>query len=407
MRKPCPIPERLILPVVLLLALTARLAVVFLLNQNPLTFDSKVYLAMADGILGESPVASFPNGYPVLIAIFKAVLPHHLTIPGLLVLNVLLGTATTGLVYLIARWLTPCRIALAVGLITALYPHQIHYTRLIMTETLCTFLLALGIFLLLYPVYRTDAQSPQPPSSGEDNVLIMYFIGGAVLHFAAAVRPSVNLVFPIVLLVGLLFRQPKKRLALLIAGYILSVGLFFGLQKLDFIRPPSAPANNMLISIYSDSRFVEFRSFSAEEQKRAAQTYIAFARSNPAKFLSQRVISLWELWGFWSLPGNKSENNEPLVRLMVFLRFPLLLLAGMAVWKYRRQFSTWVLFAPTISITILHTASFSNHRFIVPAETFLFILAGQAITGFVMKRQTAPSNPSAIESVPTPQGASH
>lgn len=400
-------PDRLILPGLLLLALAARLAVVFLLNQNPLTFDSKVYLTMADGILGESPVASFPNGYPVLIAIFKAVLPHQQTITALLVLNVLLGTASTGLVYLIARWLTPCRVALAVGLITALYPHQIHYTRLVMTETLCTFLLALSIFLLLYPVYRTDARSSQLQSTGEDNALIMYFISGAVLQFAAAVRPSVNLVFPLILLAGLLLRQPKKRLGLLIAGYLLSVGFFFGLQKLDFIRPPSAPANNMLISIHSDSRYVEFRAFSAEEQKRAAQTYIGFARNNPGKFISQRAISLWELWGFWSLPGNKSENNDPLVRLMVLLRFPLLLLAMAGVWKYRAQFSTWALCAPAISITVLHIASFSNHRFIVPAEPFLFILVGQVVTGMMMKRSSVPVPSPVTETVSPPPGVSH
>ncbi len=383
------IQERLTLPALLLLALLARLIAVFVLRGDPLVFDSQVYLVMADRILDENPAASFPNGYPFLIAIFKAALPGSLEIPALLILNVLMGTATVGLTYMLARWLTTRPVALIVALVVAIYPHQVHYTRLIMTETLCTFLVTLAIFLLLYPTYGRK-QSVEGESAtrniADDNTLIFFFFAGAILHYAAAVRPSVNLVLPIILLAGFAMRQSKRLLAVMTAGYLLSFGFFFGLEKMGFIRSPIATANNMLISINSDSRFVDFHEYSPEERSRAAQTYLDFARTNPGTFLILRAISFWELWGIWSLPGTKTENATPLVRLVVFLRFFLFLASLVAVWRYRKEFSTWILIAPALSITLLHIASFSNHRFIVPSEPVLLVLAGRIIADIRAKR---------------------
>lgn len=102
--------------------------------------------------------------------------------------------------------------------------------------------------------------------------------------------------------------------------------------------------------------------------------YFNYAFTNPLQFITDRLNSLWEFWGF--LPSvNEGLRENLIVRLLIGIRFPLLLLA---IYSFRRSkednvviFSTIVIF----SITILHVVFYSITRYNFVVEPFLIFLA--------------------------------
>jgi 4-amino-4-deoxy-L-arabinose transferase-like glycosyltransferase len=90
------------------------------------------------------PTAFRPPLYPAMIAVlwFGEPAPVY----AVLVLQVILGTATVALVYLIAHRDFDRRVALVAAIGLALAPMTGHFTAVVLSETLFTFLLTLGVF---------------------------------------------------------------------------------------------------------------------------------------------------------------------------------------------------------------------------------------------------------------------
>jgi len=123
----------------------------------PLSGDALDYLAFAKNIafyhtftlnISDNTIfatTSRPPLFPTLIA----ALWWGQSAPMMLVrvLHVILGSATAGLVYLLARDRFNFRVAMIAGLGMALAPMSSFFAGAILTETLFTFLLTLGLFL--------------------------------------------------------------------------------------------------------------------------------------------------------------------------------------------------------------------------------------------------------------------
>jgi 4-amino-4-deoxy-L-arabinose transferase-like glycosyltransferase len=92
-------------------------------------------LAAGKGFLGLTgqPTALGPPAYPFLLSIVYRVLGEGLL--GAKLLNVFLGTLTTLITYVVCRRLYGQRIALLAGLLLAVFPGDIFYTSLTMSET--------------------------------------------------------------------------------------------------------------------------------------------------------------------------------------------------------------------------------------------------------------------------------
>jgi hypothetical protein len=131
----------------------------------------------------------------------------------------------------------------------------------------------------------------------------------------------------------------------------------------------------LLISINSDSNGTEFVAFPEDQQKKAVKTYIEFAAKNPSRFLRQRAISLWELWGPKSLAGYRQEQETAVVKGIVVLRTLFLLVFLVGVVLFRKQPEVHFAAIPIAVVTIIHMLTFSNHRFLVPIEPFLFTIS--------------------------------
>jgi len=114
--------------------------------------DSPDYLAIAKNIafhhsfshITGIPTASRPPLYPFLIAAFWWT--DKAPIAVVMLVQIMCGAATVLLTYLIARDRFNRRVALIAALGMTFAPMTVHYTAVILTETLFTFLLILGVY---------------------------------------------------------------------------------------------------------------------------------------------------------------------------------------------------------------------------------------------------------------------
>jgi 4-amino-4-deoxy-L-arabinose transferase-like glycosyltransferase len=140
--------------ILFLVGLATRLA--FVLWRGPhLTPDSKEYLIIAQNLVAHgaysldtaapfTPTVRFPPLYPAFLAVLNWL---GASLYGVAVTQAIIGAACVVLLFLLTRMVT-ARLALIAALVYALHPGAIAATRSILSETVFTFLLLLGILLL-------------------------------------------------------------------------------------------------------------------------------------------------------------------------------------------------------------------------------------------------------------------
>ena len=95
-----------------------------------------------------------PPVYPLVIRGVYAVFGRHYA--PVIALQLLIGIATVGLVYWLARLFLTTRAALAAALLLAIDPASIVFTNQLLTETLFAFLLTLATTLIVLARRRSD-----------------------------------------------------------------------------------------------------------------------------------------------------------------------------------------------------------------------------------------------------------
>ncbi|HUS83400.1 MAG TPA: glycosyltransferase family 39 protein [Dehalococcoidia bacterium] len=160
-------PHVLALLAIIVLAIGLRLAWIAYVNPDPLDgrLDDTVFYvragqSLADGVgytgLLGAPTAQWPPAYPFLLAgIYKA-FGHNIIIPK--VVNALAGGLTCLLIYLIAARVFSRRVGLLGAFLFAVFPGQLFWSTLLMTESLTPALLCLMLLLfIMWVVERRDA----------------------------------------------------------------------------------------------------------------------------------------------------------------------------------------------------------------------------------------------------------
>lgn len=142
------------LPLCFIAFIAIRLLVVVLIPVAEPTSDAGWYFHRALTIIEEGsyseqgvPTAFWPVGYPAFIAlVFKLAGPSLIAVRAA---NLLLAAASFWLLYLVVlEFLDDELAARGAVLLLTLYPNNVAYAPLILTETLYTFLLLLGSFAL-------------------------------------------------------------------------------------------------------------------------------------------------------------------------------------------------------------------------------------------------------------------
>ncbi|MEP0548321.1 MAG: glycosyltransferase family 39 protein [Rhodothermales bacterium] len=346
---------------VLGLAITLRVGVAVVSGPGWFPIDTSFYLEQGRQIAAGTPHAYLPNGFPLLIAGFWAALSPQYVPTAVLWLNVCASIGTVVVVYAIGCQVADRSTGALSALVVAVYPNQLNFARMLMSEATATFLLVSALYLLL----RHRA-----------------LWSGLVLSLAVLVRTSLLPVVPALLVVILAFRRSRREAVAFVLGAMLVAGLQAVLLTAGTIVPPQNVAYNVLLSIDTvSSDGVDFTQasfqarFSEEEQERPFTTYFRFAVENPRVFLKQRLSAMWELWGPWPSSGDPRHPRRPLSQLLIGLRFLLIVPATWALARHRREAWAWVLAAPVLLVTVVHVSFFSTPRFTHVVEPAAAVLA--------------------------------
>jgi 4-amino-4-deoxy-L-arabinose transferase-like glycosyltransferase len=187
---------------ILVVALALRVAWVVCVHPDPVAdarFDDTAwyrvaahYFANGDGYVNPytgTPTAAWPPGYPVFLGSVFTVFGEglHQTAAA----NIALSLATIVIVYAIALRLFDRPTAAIASAALALWPGQIYYTSLALSEPLFTFLFASAVLLLVSAPAVTDRRTR----------LALLATFGAVVALAALTRGQALLLVPIAVVV--------------------------------------------------------------------------------------------------------------------------------------------------------------------------------------------------------------
>lgn len=311
------------LAAIMVLAAALRIVWVLYAARLPLGLNDPVfYLGYGNEIsngggyqtLDGVATAYRPIGYPAALAgVFALVkytpLPDNL---GNLVLagaffNVVLGTATVGLVYHVGRRLFSSAVGLLAALWLALFPSIIFHTALLLTETLFNFLVMAAILVLVGASWRHTRLS-----------WVRLAIFAVLVGLATLVRPISLLFLPILPIVwlasgfgwrrsfayaGLVFVVVAavltpwaiRNFIVMDAPIIISTNLG---DNLCIGNHPGAPGHfNLAASCFPPSQYLVGTQREVQRNSDNIRNAVTFALTNPGaelKLLSRKAWFLWE-----------------------------------------------------------------------------------------------------------------
>lgn len=365
-----------ILAGILITGILLRIYICFFSHLPNMHKDSYEYYKQADTLLAGGYTNYFPNGYPFLIALVKALSVVH-TDSILLWCNILMSSLTIWFVYDIGKRLSgQTSLALAAAGILAVFPSQINYVRWLMTEVPTSFFL-LGAFFFYY---RRS-----------------YAWCGIFFGIAMVVRTNVAPVFFLLLLGHLIFMLRRERplsarkapftwktQILLLAGFFGPVLLvsYYSYVKTGAFSVSGNNQINILYSVTASGPYIDFHL--GEEHPeintsgKALHMYIDHMVSSPLQFTRQRLANLWELWGFYASDANGGRGVGSRI-LLGAGNFFLVVFGLIGWWFYRKEFSVSILLLPFVVVTLLHTFLFAMPRYTYPVEPFMILLATWAL----------------------------
>lgn len=350
-----------------LLAVALRVFIVFGTDLPWSSADTIYYFKQADALLGEDWLEYisenyyyFPNGYPLFVALIGIVSPLSREL-SLVICNIVFSSAVVGFVYLISWSRTTSNVlAICCALGVAAWPNQLNYVPKLLSEVPSTFLLIGGVAALHFKYFGA---------------------GGLLVGMSAIVRTSL---MPVgILIPAILYFFGKKREALVSALsflFVIVASLAWGYYFHGIWFTGRNFGHDVQIAIISALPQIDYTARGVDfiGTVDAIGNYFEYFLTDPIWFLYQRLYSLWELWGFW--PSDGKIGRSDIVKLVIGLRFPLLMLAlYAAVRNHHRSYSDYILLCPVLVLTVVHAALFSTPRFSYPAEPALIVLAVEAL----------------------------
>ncbi|MCP4594348.1 MAG: phospholipid carrier-dependent glycosyltransferase [bacterium] len=451
--------------VVLVAALAVRLVALWAASDSRPVLDEELYLVRANALLdGEGYVGSFqswvrhpyspsmvelkqyPGAYqpPVYITFLAGVLA--LTGRSLLAIKlaqVLLGTATVGILYWIGRSWFDRRTALAAATICALYPNLIAFTHYLWSETVFVFLLTLGMGLL-------TRRRELPGWAGMVGV-------GLFLGLAALTRSLILYFVPVLVVWALVvhrrqWRATVPRIGLMIAVIALVIApwtvrnwsIHGGLVLVETNGPfnlwrgntpnayrvrPKPPAESYrppfesiplmpVVEQWAPDLVAQAKQMCASTQPSdleviacARQLAWECIRNDPAGFARRagyKIVDLWNPTSFLmrrmqsGAYGPMSPRWESAIAWSAVVSYGLVVVLALAVlWRVRREPRVWLVVLLVLFVTLVHAVVFGLSRFRLPLMPFIILLGGHAVV-MALHRWTSPT--SRLEAPPSPAG---
>jgi len=370
-------------------AVAGRLAWLAMRQPAGVLFDDTIqYLDIAENILsGNGPVTS--GGavaarvpvYPAFLAFCEAVFDS----PGSArILQAILNAAAVFALWGIGRRLVSEKAGVVAAAVMAVYPFQVFFSGLLLTEALCTVLLAV-VFLYLTSL----AQRFQWRKAA---------IVGLGFALATLLKPSVMLLVVFACPFWLMLRRRVRRgvveylacvpfflLAMApwtVRNYLLTHRFIpatttFGKSLYEAVGPQAdgGPCFDKI----NDNPPPEATAgagevLSDEQYRRAAWREI---RQNPGRVARLALVKFKRFWN----PVPNDENYRTLLYSLVGIAslVPVVLAAIIGAFRLGRARAVFFILSPVLYFTLLHVILVGSVRYRVPVVPFLFVLAGAAV----------------------------
>jgi len=335
--------------------------------------DSWDFFAQADTLLAGGYTDYFPNGYPLIVALIKVLFGINFQI-ALLWLNIALSVCSIWFLFDIAKRISGrASYGLLAAALLAVFPSQINYVRWLTSETPTPFFLIGGYFFY----YKKQ-----------------WFWSGIFFAFATMVRTNVG---PVLVLLAIAHLFHTRRFPpMLAAGFLLPLLIlgFYCKEKTGEFSLAGNNRVNILYAITASGPDVDYdipdKHPGANTTDKAVGMYFNHIKTNPGRYIRERLANWWELWGFFA----SSADGTRTIGSRLVLGAGNLFLIGFGLtgwWLYRRTYAVSVLIIPFLVITAVHVLLFSMPRYTYPCEAFLLLLATWALQTLAGNRTTAPT----------------
>jgi 4-amino-4-deoxy-L-arabinose transferase-like glycosyltransferase len=425
-------------------------------NPNPLDgrFDDTAFYdasakALAEGRgyinFEQAPTARWPIGYPGLVASLYVVFGHNPLAPK--ALNVFLGVATVVAVYALAARLFDRRVGLVAAALLALFPSQIFFSTLVMSEVFFAALLTIVVLLVVLWTLPPKADPPLASAKGgsafggggespgrqakaeadERPAAYRLLLLGLVAGYGAITRGEGSMVVLVVLLIWWLarfgWRPFLRRSVLLLAGVVLvmapwSIRNFIQLDAPVFVSTALGPAlwQGNRAEVYTpqdlgfDTKFYDqyahlpYPRREVEASNAALREAVDFIVHNPGtevKLLFKKLYHLYRedaiglVWidgtgGQASIPDSLEQKLETVANAYYFVVLGWVALT-VPFWFSFRDRARFLLPLVILVLTATHLVFVPNPRYHFAFIPILCILAAQGVA--TLRRRPVASSP--------------
>jgi 4-amino-4-deoxy-L-arabinose transferase-like glycosyltransferase len=357
-------------------------------------------------------IAYYPVGYPATVGALKKagdIFGWGRSTFSVKMANGVFGAITSVLVFLLALRLFDRRVAVAAGLLHAVFPSQVYYTGAVLSEALFTMLwMAALLALLWHPWTRAGTRWP-------------WLLGAGLLLSAATMTRGITLMFPAVLLVVWLFQLGSwKRavaqalivwagVAVLIVPWSVRNSLAFG----TLVGPSTNVGDDLCIGnfygaqgaftlqgpCFEGTEGLPPHQVEIERNREGTKIAIKDVLSHPArmpKLIAQKAY--WLLYkdddGLWAAESYGNDYFIPGFRRevlafaanSVYYATALLALAGGLAFALSRDWRRLIVVLAALYVLAIPLVFFGDPRFHFPAVPLMAIVAAWTVVSLWDRR---------------------
>ncbi len=375
---------------IVLLALLVRLVYISTVRDVPRFPDSNEYISYARHLVEDGTFqnrsgerATRSPGYPLFLSVFFGTFGENLFL--IRIVQALIDTVSILLLFLLLRILGYRFPAYVASFLMSIYPTTVFMTGAILTETLFTFGLLLGTYLLFLYIFR-DRDPPALAGAG------LVFGGTALIH------PSTLLVFPVYLFFLLLLRMDseKKKNLWIGAAVFLAVLFPWTIRNQVVIGQPTPGTTKSGQDLYEafgpgatggprgETDFLPGEIHRMDDAER--NRYLLVRAMTRMLGDSQRTLRLAvaKFTRTWTpFPNAPSYRTWPYNVVLPIAYLTVLLGAALSFFSARQGRHLLLLLIPVVYIALVHVMFIGSIRYRIPVMPYLIALAGIGWAAFL------------------------